>query len=40
LRRGVYLRGFVFDFIALVAPRFDRAAIEAALEGNAESYEL
>ena len=40
LRRGVYLRGFVFDFIELLAPRFDRAAIEAALEGNAESYEL
>lgn len=40
LRRGVYLRGFVFHFISLLAPRFDRAAIEAALEGDAESYEL
>jgi len=40
LRRGVYLRGFVFDFIALFAPRFGRSAIEAALRGEAESYEL
>jgi LysR family cys regulon transcriptional activator len=40
LRRGVYLRGFVYDFINLFAPQFDRAAVEAAQRGAAESYEL
>jgi LysR family transcriptional regulator, cys regulon transcriptional activator len=40
LRRGVYLRGFVYEFITLFAPQFDRAAVDAALQGKAESYEL
>ena len=40
LRRGSYLRGFVYEFITLFAPQFDRAAIDAALQGKAESYEL
>ncbi len=40
LRRGVYLRGFVYDFIKLFAPQFDRATVEAALRGEAEDYEL
>ena len=40
LRRGVYLRGFVYEFITLFAPQFDRLAIEAALRGDAEHYEL
>ena len=40
LRRGVYARGFVYEFISLFAPQFDRAAIEAALKGDAEQYEL
>jgi LysR family cys regulon transcriptional activator len=40
LRRGVYSRGFVYEFITLFAPQFDRAAIEAALKGEAEQYEL
>ncbi|MEP6997060.1 MAG: HTH-type transcriptional regulator CysB [Betaproteobacteria bacterium] len=40
LRRGVYLRGFVYEFITLFAPQFDRSAIDAALQGTAESYEL
>jgi LysR family transcriptional regulator, cys regulon transcriptional activator len=40
LRRGVYLRGFVYDFITLFAPQFDRRAIEAALRGESENYEL
>jgi LysR family transcriptional regulator, cys regulon transcriptional activator len=40
LRRGVYLRGFVYEFITLFAPQFDRTAVDAALEGKAESYEL
>jgi len=40
LRRGVYMRGFVYEFITLFAPQFDRSAIDAALQGKAESYEL
>jgi LysR family cys regulon transcriptional activator len=40
LRRGVYLRGFVYAFIALFAPQFERAAVDAALRGEAEDYEL
>jgi len=40
LRRGVYSRGFVYEFITLFAPQFDRAAIEAALRGDADQYEL
>ncbi|HEY2865396.1 MAG TPA: HTH-type transcriptional regulator CysB [Casimicrobiaceae bacterium] len=40
LRRGVYLRGFVYEFITLFAPQFDRSVIDAALGGKAESYEL
>jgi hypothetical protein len=40
LRRGVYSRGFVYEFITLFAPQFDRAAIEAALKGDADQYEL
>lgn len=34
LRHGVFLRGFVYAFIALFAPRYDRAAVDAALEGR------
>jgi LysR family cys regulon transcriptional activator len=40
LRRGVFLRGFVYDFITMFAPQFDQSAVEAALRGDAESYEL
>src|SRR5207247_7435725 len=40
LRRGVFLRGYVYDFITLFAPQFDRSAIEAALRGEGEQYEL
>jgi LysR family cys regulon transcriptional activator len=35
LRRGVFLRGFVYAFIALFAPQYDRAAVDAALENPA-----
>lgn len=35
LRHGVFLRGYVYDFITLFAPRYDRAAIDGALEGRA-----
>ena len=33
LRRGVFLRGYIYDFIALFAPSLDRAAVDAALAG-------
>ncbi len=35
LRHGVFLRGYVYAFITLFAPQYDRAAIDAALEGRA-----
>jgi LysR family cys regulon transcriptional activator len=31
LRRGAYLRGFVYGFIQLFAPQFDRRAVDAVL---------
>ena len=34
LRHGVFLRAYVYAFISLFAPRYDRAAIDAALEGR------
>ena len=34
LRRGVFLRGFVYEFITLFAPQYTRAAVDAALAGN------
>jgi len=34
LRRGVFLRAYVYAFIVLFAPRYDRAAVDAALEGR------
>ena len=35
LRKGVFLRGFVYDFIGLFASQYTRAAVDAALEGSA-----
>ncbi len=35
LRHGVFVRGYVYAFIALFAPRYDRATVDAALEGRA-----
>ncbi|MHB8493536.1 MAG: CysB family HTH-type transcriptional regulator [Casimicrobiaceae bacterium] len=35
LRKGAFLRGFVYEFIALFAPQYDRAAVDAALAGTA-----
>ena len=35
LRHDVFLRGYVYAFIARFAPRYDRAAIDAALEARA-----
>jgi LysR family cys regulon transcriptional activator len=34
LRHGVFLRGYVYAFITLFAPKYDRAAVDAALEGR------
>ncbi len=31
LRRGVFLRGYIYDFIALFAPALDRTTVDAAL---------
>ncbi len=35
MRRGVLLRGFVYDFIARFAPALDRVAVDAALDSAA-----
>ena len=40
LRRGVFLRGYVYQFIALFAPQYSRAAVDAALAGNVTPVEL
>ena len=37
VRRGAYLRGYVYAFIESFAPTLDRAAVEQALAGNAEA---
>lgn len=37
LRRGVFLRGYVYAFIALFAPKHDRAAVDSALAGTTAS---
>ena len=34
LRRGVFLRGYAYAFIALFAPQYGRAAVDAALAGE------
>lgn len=33
IRRGLYLRGYVYDFIELFAPKLTRAAVDAAMHG-------
>ncbi len=40
LRRGVYLRRYIYDFIHLFAPHLGRRSVDAALEGGHEDYEL
>nr|WP_315240600.1 CysB family HTH-type transcriptional regulator [uncultured Albidiferax sp.] len=37
VRRGAYLRGYVYAFIESFAPTLDRGAVEQALAGNAEA---
>ena len=34
IRRGMYLRGYVYDFIELFAPKLTRKAVDAALHGG------
>ncbi len=40
LRRGVFLRGYTYQFITLFAPQYVRAAVDAALSGNAVADQL
>ncbi|HEX6794523.1 MAG TPA: CysB family HTH-type transcriptional regulator [Casimicrobiaceae bacterium] len=40
LRRGVFLRGFVYDFISLFAGQYTRAAVDAALSETAPADAL
>ena len=40
LRRGRFLRGYVYDFIELFAPHLPRSAVELALVGGGEEYQL
>ena len=40
LRRDVYLRGYVYDFIELFAPHLTRSVVEATLRGEGSHYEL
>lgn len=40
LRRDVYLRGYVYDFIELFAPHLTRSVVETTLRGEGSHYEL
>jgi LysR family cys regulon transcriptional activator len=40
VRRGAYLRGFVYDFVRQFAPQLTRSVIDQALAGTGEAYEL
>jgi DNA-binding transcriptional LysR family regulator len=40
IKRGTFLRGYTYDFIEGFAPQLTRKAVERALAGDAESYEL
>ena len=40
LRRGVFLRGYVYRFITLFAPQYSRSVVDAALAGDAVAVEL
>lgn len=40
LRRGAYLRRYVYDFIELFAPHLSRRAVDAAMAGGGSEYEL
>jgi LysR family cys regulon transcriptional activator len=40
IRRNAYLRGYVYEFIELFAPRLTRAVVEGTQRGEGTSYEL
>jgi LysR family cys regulon transcriptional activator len=40
LRRNVYLRGYVYDFIEMFAPHLTRSVVETTLRGEGSHYEL
>jgi LysR family cys regulon transcriptional activator len=40
VRRGAYLRGFVYDFVQQFAPHLTRKVVEQAMVGAGETYEL
>jgi LysR family cys regulon transcriptional activator len=40
VRRGAYLRAYVYDFIERFAPHLTRTAVDRAMAGSGESYEL
>jgi LysR family cys regulon transcriptional activator len=40
VRRGAYLRGYVYDFIERFAPQLTRKAVDQAMAGAGETYEL
>lgn len=40
LRRNVYLRSYVFDFIEMFAPQLTRKIVETTLRGEGSQYEL
>ena len=40
VRRGAYLRGFVYDFVQQFAPHLTRKVVEQTLAGAGETYEL
>jgi LysR family cys regulon transcriptional activator len=40
IKRGTLMRGYTYDFIEGFAPQLTRKAVERALTGDAESYEL
>jgi DNA-binding transcriptional LysR family regulator len=40
VRRGAYLRGYVYDFIELFSPQLTRDAIRTAIAGAGDMYEL
>ena len=40
LKRGAYLRDFVYHFASLLSDRLDKALILKAMSGQSSSYEL
>ncbi len=40
VKRGIFLRGFAYEFLELFSPRLSRRSVERALKGGQEMYEL